>query len=333
MTKSSKNTTLLYLAAVVFIVWGILGMLDVKNYTTAGFSSNNNEITKVEAGGPAEAAGMKVGDRILKNGGIDVDNSKALSERDRPAIGENRTYTVDRDGEEMDLELTFDAQSAKDRNLNMIGTILGFFFIIIGLLTFRKLKNNLSYAYALFAVLFGFLFTNGPYIAAGTLSNIVNSIDGTLAFMAFAFMTIFVYKYPPKSKAIASEGGYRRMFYPAIITILFLWYLNIFQPDNNPTLNTAIQLIVAVTIIFYFGAALVVLIRKYAKATQEDRSALGLNYMLYGVVLGLLPILISFTLAQVAPKLIIPGNDYVFLTFVFIPIFFTMALKQQAKSK
>lgn len=333
MTKSTKNTSLLYLAAVVFILWGILGILDAKNYTYSGFSTNNNEIIRIDSGSPAEAAGMQVGDRIITNGGIDVNDSRALSERDRPSIGDSRTFVVDREGEEVSLDLTFAAQRSKDKNLNMIGTFMGFLFIIIGILTFRKLNNNLSYGFALFAVLFGFIFTNGPYIPAGVLSNIVNALSTTLVLLAFAYMLIFVFKYPPKSKILSTESGYRKLFYPAIITILLVWYLNIFQPDNNPTLNTAVQLIFAVTIIFYFGASLVVLIKKYSGATTEDRKSSGLNHMLVGVVLGLLPVLISFIITQLAPKVVIPGNEYLFLTFIFIPIFFTMALMQQASGK
>jgi hypothetical protein len=51
--------------------------------------------------------------------------------------------------------------------------------------------------------------------------------------------------------------------------------------------------------------------------------------MLLGAVLGLLPFLIFFTVNQLSPTTILPGDDYMFLTFAFIPIFFSMALLQK----
>jgi hypothetical protein len=49
--------------------------------------------------------------------------------------------------------------------------------------------------------------------------------------------------------------------------------------------------------------------------------------------LGLAPILIVFTISTISPKTIVPGNDYIFLTFVLIPIFSSIALMHNAKSE
>ena len=131
MSDQVKSSTGLMIAAVVFVIWGILGMLDAKNYTYSGFSTNKNMVFKVESGSPAEAAGFQVGDVVLKNGGIDVNDAKAFSERERPSIGDTREYVVDRNGEEVTLSLTFAAQTSKNRMLNMLGTLMGFIFILL----------------------------------------------------------------------------------------------------------------------------------------------------------------------------------------------------------
>jgi hypothetical protein len=38
----TKYTTLLYLVGVLFIIWGILGMMDAKNYTYSGYNLDDN---------------------------------------------------------------------------------------------------------------------------------------------------------------------------------------------------------------------------------------------------------------------------------------------------
>ena len=61
--QSSKYSTLLLIVGVLFIVWNILGIMDSKNYTYDGFNTDDNfTINKVEAGSPAESAGLQVGD-------------------------------------------------------------------------------------------------------------------------------------------------------------------------------------------------------------------------------------------------------------------------------
>jgi hypothetical protein len=54
--------------------------------------------------------------------------------------------------------------------------------------------------------------------------------------------------------------------------------------------------------------------------------------MLVGAIVGLLPILIYFTAGVLSPGINLPGDDYVFITFLAIPIFFTMALNKVSHS-
>ena len=81
-------------------------------------------------------------------------------------------------------------------------------------------------------------------------------------------------------------------------------------------------------IIGYFLVAIITLLRKYLKASAADRSSNGLNMMLLGTIIGIVPILVYFTVGYLSPGTELPGNDYAFYTFAAIPICFTMALNQ-----
>ena len=88
--QKSGSPMILYLAGVLFIIWGVLGMMDAKNYVDVGFQTgDDNSVVYVEAGSPAETAGFMVGDVVKLNGGIDQNNNKELSERRKPVMYES----------------------------------------------------------------------------------------------------------------------------------------------------------------------------------------------------------------------------------------------------
>jgi hypothetical protein len=325
--QQSKSPMLLYVAGIVFIIWGVLGLMDAKNYVTVGFQSDdNNAIVNIEPGSPAEAAGMQLGDIIKTSGGIEINNNKELSKRDRPAVGDVRDYVVDRDGSDVTIQLTYIELSDKDKSLNMVAFVIGLLFVLLGLWAYYKHKSTLSYGFTVFSICFGFIFFNGPHIGPGMLRNLINSISTTIVVFSFAFLLSYMLKYPPKSK------HQKLLYLPAILVVLMIWALNFIQPDGSGTVNMVIRLFFGGVIIFYFLSSLITLIRKYMRSYKEDRASKGLNMMLLGAIVGLLPILIYFTAGTLSPGIDLPGNDYVFITFLAIPIFFTMALNKVSHS-
>lgn len=326
--QSTKSSTPLLIVAALFIIWGILGMMDAKNYTTVGYNTDgDNTIIKITEGGAAETAGLKVGDVIKSTGGISVNDTKALNKRERSKVGDNRTFIVDRNGEEVSLDLTYAAMSNKNSSLNLAAFILGLIFILLGLYTHKKVNSTLSYSFVVFALCFGFIFFDGPYIAAGFLDNLINSIDTTIVLFSFVALASFMLKYPNESKFNA-----RLLYLPAIVLAVIIWALNFIQPDSTSSLNVGMRTLFGLVILFYFGLSIITLIKKYSKANDGERKSLGLNLMLWGAIIGLVPILIVFISRVISPKTLLPGNEYVFLTFAAIAILFSMAVIHQSKN-
>ena len=125
-TQSTKYNNLLIIVGVLFIIWGILGLMDAKNYTYAGYNTDDNwTVIKIEEGSPAEAAGLQKGDVLKSTGGIAVTDTKALNKRQRAKIGETREYLIDRSGEEITLQVTYAEMVDKDSTNNIIGFLIG----------------------------------------------------------------------------------------------------------------------------------------------------------------------------------------------------------------
>lgn len=330
--QSTKYKTLIMIVGAIFIIWGILGVLDSKNYTYAGYSSDDNwTVNKVEEGSPAKAAGFQIGDMVKTTGGILVTDSKALNKRVRSKIGETREFVVERDGQEVKLNLTYTSLTSKDRTNNMVGFFIGLLFIILGLYANNKHKSALSSAFAVFSICFGFLFMRGPYISSNFLNTIVGIVSTAVVLFSFTSLAIYMLRYPPKSDILNSKNS-KYLYIPMLILLTIVAVLEIFQPDNSGTLNMVMRLLFGVFIIGYFLIAVITLIKKYLKATPLDRSAKGLNMMLVGTLIGIIPILIYFTITTLSPGTELIGNDYVFFTFAAIPIFFTIALNQVSSS-
>jgi hypothetical protein len=321
----SKYGMAINAVAVLFIIWGVLGMMDAKNYTQSGyFTGDNWSVLDVEEGSPAEAAGLQVGDLIKSTGGIEVTDTKALNARERPAIGETREIVVDRNGEEVTLQLTYAALPDDDKTNNMIGFIIGILFVVAGAYANFKHKSDLSTAFAIFSICFGFLFLSGPYLGTGFFSTIINILSTAVVLFSFTALVIYMLKYPPESAFL--NGKNRKLIYVPMLVIIVV--LEITQMDNSATLNTVMRLLFGAFIISYFLIAVITQIRKYNKADATEKSSKGLTLMLIGIIIGIVPILVYFTIGTISPGTDLPGNDYVFFTFAAIPIFFTMALNK-----
>lgn len=314
---------------ILFTIWGIFGVMDFANRANAGYSTDNHfNIIEVEPGSPAESAGLLVGDHIKSIDGIDMEDSKSWNKKARPAIGETRTFLVDRQGEEVAVEATYARLSGSDMMLNYAGFALGIIFFLMGLWVFRTSKTRAGLLFALFAVLFGSNFFSGPYIANPLLRNLINSISLWLILLGFAYLVNFLLHYP-KRRALLDKSSTRWLIFgPAILLAVVFTILTLFQPPNTSALRNILNLLAGFVILFYFIWAIILMVQSYQRATAEERKNQGLNLMLIGVVLGLLPIIIVVLIQTLAPQVIIPGAQYASLFFALIPILFALALRK-----
>lgn len=325
---NSKYGMAINVVAVLFIIWGILGMMDTKNYTQSGyFTGDDWSVLNVEEGSPAEAAGLQVGDLIKSTGGIAVTDTKALNARERPAIGETREIVLDRNGEEVTLQLTYTAIPDDYKTNNLIGFIIGILFVIAGAYANFRHKSDLNTAFAIFSICFGFLFLSGPYLGTGFITKLINIFSTAVVLFSFTALVIYMLKYPPESTFLSSKN--RKLIYvPLLVILSIIVVLEVTEVDNSATLNTVMRLLFGAFIISYFLITIIALIRKYTKADATEKSSKGLTLMLIGTIIGIVPILVYFTIGTISPGTDLPGNDYVFFTFAAIPIFFTMALNK-----
>ncbi|NIN72077.1 MAG: PDZ domain-containing protein [Gemmatimonadetes bacterium] len=333
---TGKHTTPLLAVGALFLLWGVVGLFDMGNIPYSGYLTGpDNTVIEVDEGSPADAAGLRVGDRVTSINGVSVEDTPALNRMPRAQIGETRTLVVEEAaettlaaGEEgpatREVGITFAAQPGKYVALTWAGFIIGLCFLGFGLLAYVKAPSRSALLLAITGLCLGGAFLGGPYIASYALRTIIGTFFLMLVLLGFATLLHCLMEFP-MAKAMLGKAHITKVLYaPAVLMALFFLWLIIFEPRGTSTLNSVATVLVGIFIVGYFGLALVALIHSFVKATPDERSKYGLNLMLAGVLIGLLPVTISALVTTFAPSVILPGSDFFFLTMVLIPI--TMAL-------
>ncbi len=337
---TAKHRTPMLVVGAVFVVWGIVGLFDMANVPYDGYLTDpTNTVIRVDAGSPADAAGLAVGDRIASINGVSVEDTPALTRMPRAAIGETRTLVVEQTaalaaGEAApatrDVAITYAAQPGRDVALTWAGFIIGLCFVGFGLLAYTRAPSQASLLLALTGLCLGLAFLGGPYIASYALRTIVQAVVLMLIVLGFATLLHCVAEFP-QPKAILQRPHMTKVLYApaALIALLFLWLI-IFEPRGTSTLNNVVNVLVGIFVVGYFSLSVVALIHSFVKATPEERASYGLNLLLAGVIIGLAPVTIASLIQIFAPSVVPPGVDFYFLTMVLIPISLALAVMRTA---
>lgn len=319
MSANNSKTPMMVFAAIV-AVYAIFGWLDVANYAQGGWATDpENVVTQVLAGGPAEAGGLQVGDKILSLGGVASSDADAQARRGRPEIGETWEFVVDRDGAEVAFDITF-GEPVPQRKVNAhAGFLVGFCFIGFTMWSFMQRQTVSTQALALAGVMFSFVFIGGPYFDNFMMRSLNNVVGVFLVWLGVASILNFL--------LVHLRSGGNRMFYaPALVVAVFISWRILARPEATDALNNFANVLIGVTAAFYLIFSLITVYRAYSSASAGDRDANGLNLMLIGAVVGFLPPIIAIVSSVVAPQVVLPGQAFYFLSFVAIPITWSLAV-------
>ena len=119
---------------------------------------------------------------------------------------------------------------------------------------------------------------------------------------------------------LAKKNMLKILYAPAAVVVLSVLYFFIAQPAATSGVNTFFNIAFGLFIAAYLGLTAVSMVHSFVKASASEREANGLNFMLFGTVVGLAPIVISAIVGLISPKAVLPGNQYYFLAMVLIPI-------------
>jgi hypothetical protein len=321
-----RHKNLFLVLAALLLVWGIFGALDVGNFTYGGYQTDgNNTVTQVTDGSPAAMAGMQAGDHMRSVQGVPVEDVRGLNRLERPAVGETWALVVERDGQELALNLRLAALPGGQALSSYIAILIGACFVLFGLWSYLKAPHPGTWLLAALGVCFGPVLLAGPYFGSPLVRNVSGAVVLSAVLMGFAVMLAFVMR---AGRPDGYEEGTivpRWIYWPAALVALMFVALLLFEPAATSGLNVAVRTIAGLFSVAYFGAALVVVIRNYLRASGEMRASRRLGLMLVGTLIGILPLTVSSLVGLLSPSTVIPTAEYWFLTLIAIPITFAIA--------
>ena len=323
----------LLVAVALTTVWVILGVFDARYTPYTGYQTDSGYVViSVAEGGPAEAAGLQVGDRVLAVDGIAVENTREIRRQPRAQVGQTTNVEIDRGGSTMTIGIVNAGLPPASMFTSYASALIGICFVFFGFSAYTKAPARKTLLLALAGVGIGFNFAAGPYIASPTVSTVIVALSLPLVYIGLAMLYHFILSMPKPSAGIERPGAVRMLYAPAIITGLALAVIISAQVDATGTLNRLIQIVVGLVIAGYFLGSVVTMIRRFRGATAQERAVHGLGLMLYGTILGFAPIIFAIVMGIIAPRVVLPGANYLILTFVLIPVTFSMAAVRSVRA-
>jgi hypothetical protein len=332
-SELSRYKNPLLVVSVALLIWGTLGVLDVRNQTYTGYvTDGNNTITGVAEGSPADAAGLQVGDYIGSIGGIAVEDSRANALRGRAAVDEVRTFEVDRDGETISLEVSYAALPLNNALVTYGAIFVGFLFLVFGVWAFLTVPTKRTMLLSVLGIAFSVGFTAGPYFASATVRTAVGVVILLLIIVGFAFLTHFLLVFPKTKLMLQRHRMTWAVYGPAVVVgLLTVWFL-VVQPAATSALNVFFRAVFGLLVVAYFGTSLIALIHSYVKSPPQNRAASGLNLLLIGAVVGLGPSLLISIVGLIAPQVVVPGAQFIPLGIGLLPVTFALAAVRGERS-
>ncbi len=328
-----KYKRVLIILTALVVLLEIPGALDISNKSYGGFSTTrHNTVREIDSGSPAEQAGFQVGDLITSNGGISPQDNKKLSRRPRAEIGDTRTYIVQRNNESVSLDITFSGLPTKSIVQRYIRGIIGLAFLFFCLRAYLKVQTKSTTLLSVVGLCMGFLFINHPHIASYELRMIFEVIFPFAVFGGMATMLYFMMAFPTSKAVLERSNTLKLLYAPAVVIGLMVLCAHFLQPDSTSGLSKALRLLFPLVIVGYMGCSVIAMAHSYRIASSSEKTSYGLNFMLVGTVLGLSPFVITIVVRMIDPMVIFPGGDFYMLTFVLLPLSFSLATVKKEMS-
>lgn len=322
------------LIAVIILFIGVLSVFYSKKEAYAGFTwGGYNKIAVVEPGSPAEQAGMKAGDVLKSVDGIELGDPAEIRQS-YPKIGETRTIIIERDGEQIGLDLTYSTLPGSDFTSRLIVQFaLGLCFLACGLFAYFRNPSGVTILFALFCSFFSLnIFQNYLIANAYPWNMLLGAFQILVLFLAITTLLHYTLLFPKRKKMMEKKTWSRIMYLPPVPVILFILYLTFSNTGFSQTMFALLQGYFFLFIIGYLILAVISLIHATVKLTSQERRETGLNMMLVGTLIAVLPVIIGSILQIIAPEVSLPSEDYYGLTGIFLPLTWLRAIMKKEAS-
>lgn len=288
-------------------------------------------IVSVREGGPADAAGIQVGDRILAINGVSFTRLDELVRMAaRVQVGDVVRYRILRGAEEREIDLVMGSLPVESRFQRTTMAATGLAFLAVGLLVAWRRADAMAMVFYSITLVFAFLFAPVP-VHPSLAWNLEVKILYDLSYLLLpALFLHFFLIFPYRKRLVVEHPRFVHALYAGSL-VLFLagatldaFYLLGQRYTLLPAMKvfTALAgLLIMVGLLLGIGSFVTSYIR-----TPQGPVRRRLKGVLWGTVLGMLPVVVGSLARMIAPSVTLPGARYYHLSLFLVPLSFGYAI-------
>jgi len=310
----------------------ILSLIQMHDHPYSGYRTDATRVvSEMSPGGPAVQAGIRIGDRIIRIGGVAADDTRTLRAQPRAKVGEPREIVVERDGRQVVASLTYGPLPALDIVGYLASSLTGICLLGFGVWAMARIPRVSTTLLALAGIGLGAAFVNMPYFDSPTARAVQDALLVPAAMFGFVFLLHFMLVFPAPKRLMASRLALPAIYAPPVLVaagyLLATWLTASRSDGPGAAMLFAALIVVCVA----FALSVAALVHGYVTAGASFRSAWGLNALLVCMVLGLAPI-VPTAIALVAPRVVLPGSEYYDVVWVLIPFALARSAVRHART-
>jgi hypothetical protein len=302
-------------------VWGVAGFALGWGHGYPGFFYGPGyTIQTLTEGGAAEAAGVLEGDRVLTMNGSLVESLPMQSRQSQRPIGATVPVSVQRGGEILSFDLTYQPLPANRRIRQVRSHVVNLAFLSFGLWAFLSAGTPLALLLLGFCLARAMAGFPGPHLGPqweGLAANLQ-----LLAMIGSAFLLLRFFLEVPRPAAILRRGKIQKILWGGLA---FSGLVCLAELLVHPTLYLISGfLLLGLTLPAYLPL-LVLVPRSWIRCTPEERRETGMSLIMLGFLVGYGPGIIRLIVENLF-GLAIPGSDFIPLVEVAVPLFLASAV-------
>jgi hypothetical protein len=317
------------IAAAFVCLLQFLSVAQVGDQTYRGYVADSSRVViDVGRAGPAERAGVVIGDRIIRIGSVDAADAAALEAQPRAKVGEVRELVVLRGGRVIALRLTYQRLPPIRVVAYLVSNVTGISFLGFGLWALVRIPRTSTTLLALSGVGLGAAFVEMPYFASPVVRATQDAALLPMAMFGFVFLLHFTLVFPLPKRMMASRYALPGIYTPPALVAGAYVLAIVVDARGLRAGATQAALIVA---LLSFALSAAAMVHGYVTSRPPMRASWGLHALLASVVLGLAPI-VATAVAVVAPRVVLPGSEYYDLVWVLIPFALARSAVRHSRS-
>jgi sigma-B regulation protein RsbU (phosphoserine phosphatase) len=290
------------------------------------FVGPDDTVRRVDDRGPAAAAGIHKGEAVVSFAGAPwARRWERVLEDDGDAIVEVRST----EGENRTVRLEATPLPPHEIVRHLVSGFIDLSFILIGLVVFLSRSDRIATLFFLMCLAFArIMMPEAALQSTGTF--LVDKIvqDAAMMFLPAVLLHFFLC-FPQKSRLLARRPRVAWLLYlPAIVGLPLAVVFDVEMVLEGLPASSAALVFEQVTALL-FVAMIVAGVWTFLRGVRSMSSPLlrrSVRWVLPGTALGILPPLALAAILNVDPSLEIPGDRYVFVTFVLVPLSFAHAI-------